>query len=84
MIEYAGDREATSRPTLTLIALCPKDTPGKIIRSFLDVFVRVWMDQPTAIEQKGNNRAYQMNSEHIEQKVGWRKKVAMNLCPLIS
>lgn len=33
---------------------------------------------------RSTTMSYQMNSEQIEQNVGCRKKVAMNLCPLIS
>ena len=77
-----ADREWESHiqmPTLTLIPLCTKNTPGKMRRSSLS---RHRSTRPVVFRLTKDT--YQMNSEHIEQNVGWRKKVAMNLCPLIS
>ena len=34
--------------------------------------------------QQENEKSYQINSEQIEQNVGCRKNVAINLCPFIS
>ncbi len=84
--EHNGDWEATSILTLTLITLCTKDTPGKMSLLILFSHFSYWLYEFLFFFEISTKKekSYQINSEQIEQNVGCRKKVAINLCPFIS
>lgn len=73
------DKRKASLHTLTLVTLFSKDPPATKERKRLDL-----LQNHDVGKYKFSlaGRPHQMNSLQWKQKVGWRRKVDMNLCPL--
>ena len=74
-----GEKKNSCQLTLTLITLLPKNTPTRETKTPSDPVCTDYCKQRwSALAQL----SHQMNSLQWKQKVGWRRKVDMNLCPL--